>query len=82
MAQHQSKGGGGLGTVVGFIAGVGVGLLFAKPETREWLTDLLRMGRERGGKLAEKAGEELEQAKETMTSEGGKEPFYESGKYT
>ena len=34
----------------------------------------------RSGK--KESAERLEAAKETMVSEGGKEPFYESGKYT
>ena len=84
MAQQHTKSG-GIGTVVTFLAGVGVGLLFATrtgAETRERLAELIRKGRQRGEDLAGEAGEELEKAEETMTSEGGKEPFYESGKYT
>lgn len=85
MAQQTSKTGMGVGTVLGFLAGVGVGLLFATrtgEETREKLAGMFHGWRERGEELGREAEEKLETAKETMTSEGGKEPFYESGKYT
>ncbi len=87
MRQYQNRGGGGagIGAFVGFLAGVGVGLLYAwqtGAETREQLADLFRKGRERGEGLARQTREQVENAKDAMTSEGGKEPFYESGKYT
>ena len=56
-----------IGTIVGFLTGVGVGVLFATKSSRE---DLVREG-----------CDQLEDAEEKMVSEGGKEPFYESGKY-
>ncbi len=82
MIQSENKGT-GIGAFVGFLAGVGVGLLFApKPgnETRRQVGNLLIKGRRKGEELLGR--DQTETAKEKMVSEGGKEPFYESGKYT
>ena len=85
MYSSESKSGSGIGTIVGFLAGVGVGLLFAtKPgkETRQSIMDLINRGRKKGEDLVDQGRERVENATEKMVSEGGKEPFYESGKYT
>lgn len=87
MAYSESKSGGsGVGTIVGFLVGVGVGLLFAtRPgsETRQQIADLFKKGREKGEDLISQGREKIS---DTMQSgaqqQGGKEPFYESGKYT
>jgi gas vesicle protein len=83
MVQSESKGS-GIGGVVGFLVGVGVGLLMAnKPgsETRRDIVDLFNKGRRKSEELIGQGKERLEDVKSGMSSEGGKEPFYESGKY-
>jgi gas vesicle protein len=86
MKQSESKGSGaGIGAIVGFLCGVGVGLLFAKKpgkETRQQLAELMDKGRKTGEDLLQQGREKIASAKERMASEGDKEPFYESGKYT
>ena len=85
MAYRESRDGSGIGTFVGFLVGVGVGMLFAaRPgsETRRQIADLIQRGRKKGEELIGAGSEQLEDAKESVVSEGGKEPFYESGKYT
>ena len=83
MITQSEKSSSGVGTLVWFLTGVGVGLLFAaKPgrETRQQLADYFNKS---GAKdLLRKGQEGIETAKDRMSSEGGKEPFYESGKYT
>jgi gas vesicle protein len=77
MRQMESKRG-GIGTFIGFLAGVGVGLLFAtRPgsETRRQLGDLLRKGREKGEDLAREGREKVEDISGKMKSQTGKEPF-------
>lgn len=83
--KQSENGSGVMGTVVGFLCGVGVGLLFATKtgkETRQQISEMINKGRKSGEDLLKQGRETIEGAKETMTSEGGKEPFYESGKYT
>lgn len=83
--ETESKGGSAIASLLLFVGGIGVGLLIAnKPgkETREQLVDWLKQGKSKGRDLIRKGREQVENAKERMTSEGGKEPFYESGKYT
>ncbi len=78
-------GGAGFGGVFLFLSGVACGLLIATKtgkETRAQLSEFLNRGREKGQELLGKGKDELSRQKEAMTSEGGKEPFYESGKYT
>ncbi len=85
MASQRESGGSFVNTVLVFMTGVACGLLFAKQsgeETREQLSELLEKGRQKGQELLSKGSEKVQQQKEKMTSEGGKEPFYESGKYT
>ncbi len=81
----ESKGGTGIGSLLVFLSGIGVGLLIAtKPgkETREQIVDWLNEGKSKSKDLLRRGREQVENAKDRMTSEGGKEPFYESGKYT
>lgn len=83
--ESESKTGSIVGTLIGFACGVGVGLLFArKPgqELREDVVDLINKGRRKSERLVEQGREKISSAKERITSETGKEPFYESGKYT
>ena len=83
MRQSESRS--GIGSFVGFLIGVGVGVLFAtKPgsETRRQLSDLINKSKQKGGELLKRGGEQIERSKEAMASEGGKEPYFESGKYT
>ena len=85
MVEKQSNVGGSIvATLVGFACGVGVGLLFAKKpgsETRQDIADLINKGRRKGERLLQQGREKVSSVKERI-SEGGKEPFYESGKYT
>lgn len=86
MVERESNVGGSIvATLVGFACGVGVGLLFAKKpgsETRQDIADLINKGRRKGERLLQQGRERLSGAAEGIASEGGKEPFYESGKYT
>ncbi len=81
----EQKSGGGIGSLFAFLAGVGVGLLVAtKPgkDTREQLIDWFKQGKSKSQDYIRRGREKVEDVAGRMTSEGGKEPFYESGKYT
>jgi gas vesicle protein len=85
MARQTESASSFVGTLLVFATGVACGLLFAKQtgeETREQLADLINKGKQKGQELMAKGSDELQRQKEKMSSEGGKEPFYESGKYT
>lgn len=85
MEESESNAGSIIGALIGFACGVGIGLLFApKPgtELRQDVADLVNKGRRKGRRLVEQGSETISSVKERVTSEGGKEPFYESGKYT
>lgn len=82
--QRESSGGSAFNTVLVFLSGVAVGLLFAPKagsETREDLQDLISKGREKGEELISRGQDALQRGKERLQEEGGKE-FYQPGKYT
>ena len=85
MKQSESNAGGIiLAGVVGVICGAVAGLLLAPKsgsETREDIADLINKGRRKGEELVEQGREKFSEAKSRVL-QGGKEPFYESGKYT
>ncbi|MBI4376840.1 MAG: YtxH domain-containing protein [Elusimicrobia bacterium] len=82
---RESNGGSRIGNLLVFASGIVVGLLVAtKPgrDLRAQIGELFQQGRERSERLLRRGKEQVEDAKERMSGEGGKEPFYETGKYS
>lgn len=92
--QRESSGASAVNTVLVFLSGIAIGMLFAKQsgsDTREQISDMLAKGRKRGEELLGRAGlGGTEEADTTdrgheqveRATEGDEESHYESGKYT
>ena len=89
MAKDESAGAGSvlLAFLVGAVAGAAVALLFAPAtgrETREYLGDRAREGREKAAEVAERGRQAVQQGRETIVSaiERGREAYQQARRET
>jgi gas vesicle protein len=87
MARDDSDGGGAvvLAFLLGAVAGAAVALLYAPApgrDTREFLNEKAKEGRERANEAAQKGREAFRQGRETLTSaiERGREAYQQARK--
>ena len=85
MARSEGSGGGSvlLAFILGAVSGAAVALLYAPgsgKETREYLGERAREGRERAAEAAEKGREVINQGRETITTaiERGREAYQQA----
>ncbi len=85
MARDDGAGAGSilLAFILGAVSGAAVALLYAPAagrETREFLGDKAREGRDRAGEAAARAGQMVQQGRETLTSaiDKGREAYQQA----
>jgi gas vesicle protein len=85
MARDEGAGAGSvlLAFLLGAVSGAAVALLYAPApgrETREYLGDRAREGRDRANQAAQRAGQFVQQGRETLTSaiEKGREAYQQA----